>query len=113
MQSRESRKEAIRQFKELKPRAGVYAIRCTPSGHVWVGPSKNLGAAKNGLWFGLRAGLHRETTLQAEWNAHGEESFAYEILDTLDDDVHPLNVVALLKEMKSAWVARLGASALL
>jgi hypothetical protein len=37
----------------------------------------------------------------------------YEILDTLDDDVHPLNVFALLKEMKGAWVARLGASPLL
>ena len=113
MQSRESRKEAIRQFKELKPQAGVYAIRCIPSGHVWVGPSRNLGATKNGWWSGLRAGMHREKTLQAEWNAHGEHSFAYEILDTLGDDVHPLNVGALLKEMKGAWVARLGASPLL
>jgi hypothetical protein len=113
MQSRESRKEAIRQFKELKPQAGVYAIRCISSGHVWVGPSRNLDATKNGLWFGLRTGMHREKTLQAEWDAHGEQSFAYEILGTLGDDVHHLNVVALLQEMRGAWVARLGALPLL
>lgn len=61
----------------------------------------------------LRGGSHQEKSLQAEWNTRGEEAFKYEILEALGDDVHSLNVTALLKEMKSAWVARLNATPLL
>jgi len=61
----------------------------------------------------LRNGSHQEKSLQAEWNAQGEQAFEYEVLEALGDDVHPLNVVALLKEMKGAWVARLSATPLL
>jgi hypothetical protein len=53
-----------------------------------------------------------EKSLQEEWNAQGESSFQYEILDKLKDDVHPLMVDDLLKEKKSAWVAQLGAQPL-
>ena len=61
----------------------------------------------------LRSGSHQEKSLQAEWNAQGEQAFEYEVLEALGDDVHSLNVASLLKEMKSAWIARLGASPLL
>ncbi len=113
MQTRESRKELVRQYKELKPQAGIYVVRCIPSGHAWVGISRNLGATKNGLWFGLRAGLQRETSLQAEWNAQGEQAFEYEALEVLDEDVHALNDFSVLKEMKGKWVAKLKAEPLL
>jgi hypothetical protein len=113
MPAKESRKELLRQYKELKPQAGIYAVRCVASGRAWVGTSRNLGATKNGLWFGLRAGMHRETSLQAEWNAQGEEAFEYEAVEVLDEDVHALNVFGVLKEMKSKWVAKLNAEPLL
>ena len=113
MQTKESRKELVRQYKELKVQAGIYAVRCISSGRVWVGPSRNLRATKNGLWSGLRAGFHRETSLQAEWNALGEQDFEYEALEVLPEDVHPLNVFGVLKEMKGKWVAKLGAEPLL
>ena len=48
-------------------------------------------------------------SLQEEWNAHGEDAFQYEILEKLEDDVHPLAVAARLKEMRSRWIAQLGA----
>jgi hypothetical protein len=113
MQSKESRREAIRNFKEQKPLAGAYAVRCTVTGQLWAGVSRNLDATKNGCWFMLRSGSHQEKSLQAEWNAQGEQAFEYEVLEALGDDVHSLNVASLLKEMKSMWVARLGASPLL
>jgi hypothetical protein len=89
MPSKESRKEAIREFKERKPLLGAYAVRCTSTGRVWVGASRNLDATKNGCWFCLRNGSHLEKSLQDEWNVQGESSFQYEILSTLDKDVHP------------------------
>jgi len=112
MPSKESRKEAIRQYKERKPLVGAYAIRCIVSGRVWVGVSRNLDATKNGSWFTLRNGLHREKSLQNEWNAHGEPSFAYEILVGLDEEIHPLELNDLLKEQKKVWLAQLDAQPL-
>jgi hypothetical protein len=113
MQAKVARKELVRQYKEIKVQAGIYAVRCTASGRVWVGPSRNLKATKNGLWSGLQAGFHRETSLQAEWTAKGVEAFEYEALEVLSEDVHPLNVFGVLKEMKAKWVARLNAEPLL
>ena len=109
MQSKESRKESIRQFKEQKTLRGAYAVRCIATGQAWVGVSRNLNATKNGCWFTLRNGLHLEKSLQEEWNLQGESAFQYEILDELNEDVHPLELVDLLKNMRSDWVARLGA----
>jgi hypothetical protein len=104
MQSKESRREAIRNFKEQKPLAGAYAVRCTVTGQLWAGVSRNLDATKNGCWFMLRSGSHQEKSLQAEWNAKGEHAFAYEVLEATDEEVHPLHVAALLKVKKSTWV---------
>jgi hypothetical protein len=113
MQSKASRKELVLQFKEIKVQAGIYAVRCTQTGRVWVGPSRNLSATKNGLWSGLRAGMHMEKSLQAEWTAKGEQAFEYETLEVLDEEVHPVNMSGVLKEKKGKWVAELNAEALL
>jgi hypothetical protein len=110
--SKESRKESVRKFKEQKTLLGAYAVRCSATGRVWVGVSRNLGATRNGCWFMLRSGLHQSKTLQAEWNAHGESAFEYEILDGTEEDVDPLLIERTLKEKKAAWVAQLGAQPL-
>lgn len=111
MLSKADRKEAIRKFKEQKPLRGVFAVRCTESGKVWVGDSVNLGTIQNRIWAGLRLGMHLEKTLQGEWNAHGEPAFEYQILEQLDDDVHPLGIADQLKAKKIHWMAQLGARA--
>ena len=112
MESKVSRKESIRQYKEQKPLLGAYAVRCTATGHAWVGVSRNLSATKNGCWFMLRGGLHREKTLQAEWNAHGEAAFESEILDGSEEEVSPLLIDSMLKEKKASWVSKLSAQPL-
>ncbi|MEP6538320.1 MAG: GIY-YIG nuclease family protein [Bryobacteraceae bacterium] len=113
MLSKEQKKEAIHQFKERKPRVGVFAVRCVLSGKVWVGSSRNLDATRNGTWFGLRNGSHREPPLQQEWNAHGETAFQYEVLELLDEEVLPLAVSDLLAEKKKLWMKQLAAPGLL
>jgi hypothetical protein len=112
MESKLSRKESVRKFKEYKSLLGAYVVRCTVTGRVWVGVSRNLNATKNGCWFTLRNSLHLEKSLQAEWDAQGEAAFQCEILDQLDEGVHPLGVDEQLKEMKAEWVARLSAQPL-
>lgn len=107
------RKQAIREFKERKVSRGIFAVRCNASGKVWVGSSPNLDATRNGLWFMLRMGTHHAKDLQAEWNAHGEPSFTYEIVSTLEDSVSALAVNDRLKEEKAAWAAKLQAQTIL
>lgn len=113
MPTKESRKESIRQYKERKPLVGIYAVRCATNGHTWVGSSKNLEATRNGCWFSLRNGTHREKSLQEEWNACGEPAFSYEIMGKMDEDTPSLIVEDWLKKEKLEWVQRCGAQPLL
>jgi hypothetical protein len=112
MISKLERKEAIRKFKEEKPAAGIFAIRCAATARVWVGASRNLDATRNGSWFMLRQGGHFDRGLQREWDAQGEASFGYEVLERLADDLLPMAVADLLKQKRAHWVEQLGAKRL-
>jgi len=112
MSSNESRKDAVRKFKEKKVSVGIYAVR-SATGGVWVGGSKNLDATRNSCWFTLRIGSHIEKSLQKEWNAQGESSFSYEVLEVFPEDLHPLEVGDMLKARKSSWVQQFNAQPLL
>jgi len=97
------RKEAIRQFKERRPSSGIYALRCTATGRAWIESSPHLDASQNSQFFQLRQRLHRNKELQTEWNAHGEASFHFEVLERLPEDTSSLNLRDVLTERKRAW----------
>jgi hypothetical protein len=107
-----ARKAATREFKERKPPCGVFAVRSTTTGHMWVGAFTNLDSMRNRLWFALGQGAHRDRALQEEWNEHGEQSFQYEILEKFDDEMCPIEVNDRLKDGKRHWADRLGARTL-
>jgi hypothetical protein len=106
MIGRAEKKEAAREFKERKPRPGIYALRCHATGRSWVDSSPNLDAAQNSQFFQLRQGLHRDKELQAEWNSQGEGAFAFEVLEVLSEDTPPLLLRDLLVARKRAWADR-------
>jgi hypothetical protein len=106
MIAKTERKEAARQFKERKPSPGIYALRCRTTGRSWVDSSPNLAAAQNGQFFQLRQSLHRDKELQSEWNAHGEGSFEFAVLETLPEDTPSLNLRDLLTERKRVCIAQ-------
>jgi hypothetical protein len=113
MLSKEQKKEAIGKFKETKSSPGVYAVKCTASGQVWVGSSRNLSASRNGIWFSLRTKGHRDDLLQRAWDAHGEPAFSYEVLEKLAEDVLPMEVADLLAQKKARWIVEWNAHGLL
>ena len=80
------RKALVRDYRDRKVEAGVYAVRCAASGEVWVGGTPDLSTRQSGLWFMLRHGTHSEKTLQAAWKAHGESAFSFEPLEVMDDE---------------------------
>lgn len=79
----ETRAELRRRYKEEGRPMGVYAFRNAVNGKVLVGASQNLPGAENALRFQLKLGNHRNRELQADWKAHGEAAFTWEVLDEL------------------------------
>lgn len=107
------KKEIARAYAERKRVQGVFAVRCPPTGEVWVSSSRNLDTQKNGVWFGLRAGRHPNKALQAAWDAHGEEAFTYEIVEELsDENLTPMGFSDLLKARERDWCDVLSAFSL-
>jgi hypothetical protein len=106
-----ARKAAIAAYKERKPAAGIFVIRCKPSSEAWVGQTPDLQKIQNRIWFTLRQGSHPCRSLQAAWTAHGPDSFAFEECERLDEEDSAYVREALLKERALHWRTELGAEA--
>ncbi|HVJ55742.1 MAG TPA: GIY-YIG nuclease family protein [Aliidongia sp.] len=103
------RKAAIAAYKERKSVAGIYAVRCTATGQVWVGQAPNLDTIKSRLWFGLRHGGCTNPALQRAWTVCGADSFTFEPLERLAEETFAYVRNALLRERSIHWRAQLGA----
>jgi hypothetical protein len=112
MKSRPDRKQVAREYQARKSPRGIFALRCASSGEVWIGSSMDLRAAKNALWFFLGSAQHQDATLQAQWNAHGEQAFQFEVVEEIDADVSALSAADVLKERRIHWTAQLDARTL-
>lgn len=106
------RKALINDYKDRETVAGVFAVICSATGRAWVGQSRHIDTQQNGLWFALKLGGSPFKSLQAEWNAHGGDSFRFEQLDRLATDLSDMTRKDELKKRAALWIARLGAEAL-
>jgi hypothetical protein len=107
---RQSRRELIRDYKERKTPAGIYALRCAATGEVWVGGSRSIETQENSTRFALRTGGHGNRALVAVWRAHGEAGFSFEVLERIDTaEMTPLGVGDEIKARERHWQAALGA----
>jgi hypothetical protein len=107
------RKALLRDYRDRKVEAGIYAVRCVETGQSWVGATPDLATRRNGLWLTLSHGRHIEKTLQRAWTAHGEASFIYEPLEAIDDEaLGRLGKDSLLQDRRAAWIEALGATGL-
>jgi hypothetical protein len=107
--SKGARRQIADEFKERKVPRGIFAVRCSAGGEVWVGSSPNLNAAQNSLWFQLRGGLSRHRMLQEAWKRHGEEAFLLEVLEQFDDEISPLLLNEMFVTRKKQWAEELRA----
>jgi hypothetical protein len=107
----QSRRAAIRDYKERKISVGIFAVRCAATGEAWVGRSPNLQQQQNRIWFDLRQSGHPNRALQAAWATQGEAAFSFEALETIDPtDLSPYGRDNLLKARDAHWRAQLGAT---
>jgi len=107
--SKAERKAAIAEYKKRKSVAGIYAVRCASTGQVWVGQALDIEAIETRIRFGLRTGGSPQKSLQAAWNAEGEDQFAFEQLELIDNDDPATARDGLMKDRLAHWKARLSA----
>jgi len=103
------KRKARSDAKEIKPKQGVFALRCAPSGQVWVSHSRNLDASRNSVFFTLRNGLQSNKPLQSAFDEHGADAFAFEVLEQFDEDLPALNLWDQLRDREKHWKAELNA----
>jgi len=108
---REDRKAAIAAYKDRKVAAGIYAVRCTPTGEQWVGWASDLSTIRNRLWFALRLGNHAQRAMQAAWNAHGADAFDLVELERFEDDEPAYVRQSKAKDRLAFWRNQLDAGA--
>src|SRR5689334_192167 len=96
------KKELVREYRERKVRPGIFAVRCSAAGKVWIGASRDLDSQQNGIWFQLRMGNHMNRELQQVWNRQGIDDFQFEILEIIEDE-NPEMIGLLLKEREAHW----------
>lgn len=64
--------------------SGIYAIRNTDNGKVYVGSAVNLRKRWHNHLHALRANKHHSPHLQYAWNKYGESKFKFEVLQYVD-----------------------------
>ena len=107
---KQSRRELIRDFKERKTDAGIYAVRCAATGEAWVGGSPNIDTQENRTRFALKSGGHANKALVAAWRSHGDAGFSFEVLERIDTgQMTPIGVKDEIKSRERHWRAALGA----
>ncbi|WP_068086661.1 GIY-YIG nuclease family protein [Novosphingobium rosa] len=108
----QDRREALAAYKERKVEAGIYALRCAPTGEIWIGRAPDLGTIQNRLWFTLRQGGNPHRSLQEAWNRHGAEAFAFEVVERIKEEDLEFGRDRALKSRQTHWLAAWGGMAI-
>lgn len=87
------RRELKLAYKQNPPPMGVFQLKNSISGKIFIGSSMDLPGKNNSLLFQLKTKSHYIKALQEDWNLHGPDAFTFEILETLKTDELP----------KAAW----------
>jgi len=102
------KKELKRQYKETKRPMGIYQIRNTTNGKIFVGRSKELHATFNSDLFQLKNGMYVNRALQEDFTRLGEDRFVFEVVDVLepkgDAGYEPTEDLKVLERM---WIDKL------
>lgn len=82
--------------------SGIYAIRNTVNGKVYVGSAVNIEKRWRLHRNQLALSTHHSKKLQNAWNKHGSQSFVFEVLELVDDKSN-------LLEREQHWIDTLSA----
>ena len=78
------KKQITQEYKLSHRPMGVFQIRNKTSGRVFIDTSTNIPGKINRHRFALKAGLHANKALQADWNELGETVFEFETIEPVE-----------------------------
>lgn len=106
--SADDRKKMKTEYRETQPPAGVFQIKNTVTGKIFLVASINIKAAMNRHEFQLNFGSHPNAVLQEDWKKYGADSFALEILDFIEpDNDSNRNMSDDVKVLEDMWLENL------
>lgn len=108
----DGKKAAIAAWKRREAAPGIYALRCGPSGEVWVGQTGDIDSIANRVGFMLRLGDPAHRSFHAAWKAHGAASFTFATLERLKPEESAYVRQAQLKARLAHWRGALAAGAI-
>ncbi len=79
----DKKKELKNEYKSNHRPMGIFQIRNIANDKVFIGSSTDIPGILNRHQFALKAGVHTNKRLQAEWNEFGEDKFIFEVLDEI------------------------------
>jgi len=102
------RRGAKRDYKLSHLPMGVFQVRNTVNGKVFVDSSLNIPGKINRLTFQLNLGQHPSKSFQADWNEFGKDVFEFETLEDVQprQDVN-YNYAADLETLEDLWLEKL------
>ena len=109
---KETRNEIKRKYKEEVHAKGIYCIRCSRTGQIWVDSSRNLLSSENRLNFSLKTGMNFNKDLKDVIKSFGTGSLEFEVLEIFDQDLSTYGLNRALKERRKHWQTTLSALSL-
>jgi hypothetical protein len=105
------RKELKAQYKERKVIGGVFVIRNTATGKLFLDATTDLQGSKNRFAFAKQTGSCTDLKLQSDWAKQGASAFALEVLEELEKGDAQTNAefAADVKTLKELWAEKLAA----
>lgn len=102
------KKELIKRYKETVKPMGIFQIRNTKNGRVYVDSAKNLQGKINREKFLLKNKMHSNEEMQNDFSETGMEFFSFEILDYLEPkDISSRDYSEELSLLKGMWMEKL------
>lgn len=104
------KRELKEQYKQTRPRMGLFMVRSKASGKCFVEATQDLRSRLNSTKVKLNAAMHPNRELQEEWRERGEEDFTFEVLETLeyDQDATKTDYTDDLELLKALWLEKHG-----
>lgn len=104
-----SRKDLISQYKEREMTGGVYQIKNTTSGRLYLDATTDIASIRNRFEFSVKTGSCVYMKLQKDWAEHGAGSFTFETLEELKktDTQTSASFKADVELLKSMWLEKM------
>lgn len=100
--------ELKKKYKETLIPMGVYIIKNSANGKIFIGKNKNIPGRINRHKFELEHGSESIAALQQDYDKFGIDKFSFEILDQLAPKEDPAyNYTKDLEVLEELWLEKL------